>query len=176
MKKFIVILLLIIEFAGILAIALCLAKDKASRCSDAIQFPKDMQLTLDNDMSFDKDSGVIFIPKGTKIIPGSNYDDSIHFMIEGSDEMLSATWDNFVEQDHLIALKEEARQKQVRNQNAIMKRGAIRGGIAGGAWLLIGSLISFILLKKNKSTLSIISFSLLSAVIIFFVVITSSTF
>ena len=165
MNKLVVIMLFIFELVGILAFDLHIAREKANRCSDLIHFPVNMVLTLNQDVSISADDGVIVIAKGTEITPRSNYDNEVHYMIDGCDNLLISSWDCFVEQDQLMKLKTDAETRKSNNQKSLLKQGATKGIVKCLVWLIIGVIFSFWLIKGKKIKLLIIGHGIVTVII-----------
>ncbi|MCR4767947.1 MAG: hypothetical protein K5875_08310 [Saccharofermentans sp.] len=156
MKK-IMFFVLILEMAGIIAANVICANRTAELSAVTIEVPEGLELTINKDISVEIQDGSILIPEDTVIHPDYIFpDSSVVFHYEGTTERLHTDWDNIKEQNKLKELKNEAELKQQKQQKSTKNRAIFIGFAEGSAWLVFGSFLSLVLIKKDKKAVLII--------------------
>ncbi len=151
MKKQLLMILIVIEIVGILAIGLLFSKWRSSYYVYSIEIPKGMQLTTNKNLELSELDGSVTISEGETVIPIGAVKPYVYFTQEQGDFLLSSTWDNFVEHEQLDKLQEDADLKSEAAQKKVITKGVITSVVVAICWLGLVLTVSFVLLKKNRN-------------------------
>lgn len=152
MKPTFVLLVIIhiLEAVGIIWYSVSTSIYDSKYIAKVIQVPENMVLTTANDISYSVDrEKEITVPAGTEITPDWIFSDSVYITYDGYGH-ISANWDDFVEQDKLEELENIASQERINNQKKYVLRGSVIGVCVSVCWLIIGTVISYLLTKKES--------------------------
>lgn len=152
MKPTFVLLVIIhiLEAVGIIWYSVSTSIYGSKYIAKVIQVPENMVLTTANDISYSVDrEKEITVPAGTEITPDWIFSDSVYITYDGYGH-ISANWDDFVEQDKLEELENIASQERINNQKKYVLRGSVIGVCVSVSWLIIGTVISYLLTKKES--------------------------
>ena len=108
-----------------------------------------MVLTTAIDISFSvtRDKKII-IPAGSIIPPDYIFSNKVSFSYDGCGH-ISANWDDFVEHEKLGELESIALQEKIYNQKEYMHRGTVTSICVSVCWLILGTAITYLLIKKE---------------------------
>ncbi len=181
MKKSMILFFLILEFLGLWAIEMHFSNVKAHYEAVSVIIPEDMVLTTSREVSFvfpntgvewfdsSATSDTIVVPEGTTIKPRVISENKVAFYYEGSEsdasDFVEASWDCFIENEQLARLWEESCSAAELRYRHIIQRGVIKGVILGLCWLVIGSVLSIFLIKKQKLKMVVTGHILITVVI-----------
>lgn len=155
MKKYIALVVILLEMIGILAINVIYANNSSKLIATNISIPDNLKLTIKEDISIESRDGSFIIPKDTVICPEYVFPDrKVCFHFEG--ERVHIEWEKIEEESILEELNHEAELKREEHQKDVKTRGLIIGVAEGVLWIVLGGLLSYALMKKEKYTLLII--------------------
>ena len=174
MRKVTLIILIFIEFLGIFATEIHYSRYYAnSHCAFEIHVPDGIQLTTSKEISLNVDNETIVLPAGTVIVPTYIFPNDVCFNIEPSEYRMHAELSCFKEQEKLNELLNQAEQIRLDEQKPIIQRGFVKGIVLGTLWFVIGTFISWLLLKKNKNKVLFICHAIVSIIIFALLVISA---
>ena len=157
MKKYIALVVILLEMIGILAINVIYANNLSKLNATNISIPDNLKLTIKEDISKESRDGSFIIPKDTVICPEYVFPDrTVCFHFEGNKERVHIEWEKIEEESILEELNHEAELKREEHQKDVKTRGLIIGVAEGVLWIVLGGLLSYALMKKEKYTLLII--------------------
>lgn len=169
LKMTIAYILILIEVLSIFAINILYAKQKSQLVGYSICVPEGMELTINRDITVSTKDETKILKQNTTIYPSYIFPDkTVHFHFGETKEMFSVSWNNFVEQESLDRLKEEADQRFQVEQGKRIKKGVLVGVSQAIGWLIISGSLTILLIKKKKYNVLLIL--LLGFPIIIFVV------
>lgn len=157
MKTKMAYVLIFLEVLIIFAVNVFDAKQQSKWVGYMIHVPENMKLTINKDISVSANDETILLKQNTTIEPSYIYPDSTVFFHFGeTEEMLSVSWNCFVEQEQLETLKKEADQEYQAAQSKRMKNGVLVGVAQATSWLIIAGLITILLTKRKKYNILLI--------------------
>ncbi len=145
-KTVIAVLLLIVDVLAICGFVYYRIDNELHHYGILINRPDDMQLTLNKDITETFRDETVTVPAGTVIEGGHIVLDTVYFRY--LDEWsFSASYEDFEEKDQLEKLRQEAEQRYHADREKVIKKNIGPGIAAVLCVLLIGSLITFFLIK-----------------------------
>lgn len=169
MKRFICIIIILVECLGIFAIARHLALVKSMKTAVNNEIPEGVQLTSCREITNEWPDNSIVVPAGTKVIPVLVSSDLINFEYQDPDsdsdsnKLIMAVPEDFVEQDLIAQILDEYRINAEQVHKPIIQRGIIKGTVFGTCWLAIGGVLTAVLLHKQKTRVLLIGHILMTA-------------
>lgn len=166
-KRFICIIIILVECLGIFAIARHLALVKSMKTAVNNEIPEGVQLTSCREITNEWPDNSIVVPAGTKVIPVLVSSDLINFEYQDPDsdsnKLIMAVPEDFVEQDLIAQILDEYRINAEQVHKPIIQRGIIKGTVFGTCWLAIGGVLTAVLLHKQKTRVLLIGHILMTA-------------
>jgi hypothetical protein len=145
-KTVIAVILLIVDVLAICGFVYCRIDNELAHYGILINKSNDMQLTLNKDITETYHDKTVTVPAGTVVEAGHISLDRVHFYY--LDEWsLSASYEDFKEKDQLEDMKQKAVQEYNADRERVIKQSIGPGIAIILCGLLIGSLITFFLVK-----------------------------
>lgn len=145
-KTVIAVLLLIVDVLAICGFVYYRIDNELHHYGILINRPDDMQLTLNKDITETFRDETVTVPAGTVVTPKHISLDTVHFSY--SDEgTYRASYEDFEEQGQLEKLRQEAEEKYYADRERVINKNIGPGIAMILCGLLIGSLLTFFLVK-----------------------------
>lgn len=147
-KTVIAVLLLIVDVLAICGFVYLRIDNELAHIGAFIEIPDNMQLTLNKDITGTFRDKTVTVPAGTVVKPEDIAHGNVYFS-DSDKNSFRASYDDFKEQDQLEKLKQEAVQEYNADRERIINQNLGPGIAAILCGLLIGSLITFFLVKME---------------------------
>ena len=147
-KTVIAVLLLIVDVLAICGFVYLRIDNELAHYGIIINRPDNMQLTLNKDLTETFREKTVTLPAGTVVTPDHIEPGRVSFS-DSDKNSFRASYDDFKEQDQLEKLEQEARQIYNADRERVIKQSIGPGIAAILCGLLIGSLITFFLVKME---------------------------
>ena len=147
-KTVFAVLLLIVDVLAICGFVYLRIDNELHHYGILIEKPDNMQLTLKKDITETFREETVTMPAGSVVTPGHISSDIVHFSYSDG-MMFRASFEDFEEQEQLEKLKQEALQRYNDNRKKVISKNIGLGIAAILCGLLICSLITFFLVKKE---------------------------
>ena len=147
-KTVIAVLLLIVDVLAICGFVYLRIDNELAHIGALIETPDNMQLTLNKDITGTFRDKTVTLPAGTVVTPDHIEPGRVSFS-DSDKNSFRASYDDFKEKDQLEKLKQEALQKYNDDRERIINQNLGSGIAAILCGLLIGSLITFFLVKME---------------------------
>ena len=145
------------EVMFLFSISTMYGENQANHYIEFAQCPDGMMATLNRDITVREvgkleNANVITIKAGTVVHPKRMWN-GVVFSYQGECDY-SAKLEDFKEQDQLKKIIDETNERVREKREQIVRENIdLRGITAGVCWLLIGSVLTFVLVKKEKHAL-----------------------
>lgn len=147
-KKVFAVLLLIVDVLAICGFVYLRIDNELHHYGVLIERPDNMQLTLNKDITETFREETVTVPAGSVVAPRHISLDRVYFSY--SDGMsFRALFEDFEEQDQLEKLRQEAEERYSADRENVINKNLGPGIAMILCGLLIGSLITFFLVKKE---------------------------
>ena len=147
-KTVIAVLLLIVDILAVCGFVYIRISNELAHYRAIINKPDNMQLTLNKDITETLRDKTVTVPAGTVVKPEDIAHGNVYFS-DSDKNSFRASYDDFKEKDQLEKLKQEALQKYNDDRERIINQNLGPGIAAILCGLLIGSLITFFLVKME---------------------------
>ena len=147
-KTVIAVLLLIVDVLAICGFVYLRIDNELAHYGIIINRPDNMQLTLNKDITETFREKTVTVPAGTVVTPNHIGPGRIYFS-DSDKNSFRASYDDFKEQDQLEKLWQETEQIYNADRERVIKQSIGPGIAAILCGLLIGSLITFFLVKME---------------------------
>lgn len=147
-KTVIAVLLLIVDVLAICGFVYLRIDNELAHYGIIINRPDNMQLTLNKDLTGTFREKTVTLPAGTVVTPNHIEPGRVYFS-DSEKNSFRASYDDFKEQDQLEKLEQEAVQEYNADRERVIKQSIGPGIAAILCGLLIGSLITFFLVKME---------------------------